>query len=90
MGAAVCTSAERADSTGNARRVRLRQCKYLNNIVEQDHRSVKKRTWLAKGYGSFESASRSLQSIQTVNIIRKGTSKVGGQGQRYGASAVHG
>ena len=31
------------------RRVRLRQCKYLNNIVEQDHWSVKKRTWLAKG-----------------------------------------
>ena len=35
------------------RRVRLRQCKYLNNIVEQDHRMVKKRVWLAKGYGSF-------------------------------------
>jgi hypothetical protein len=34
-------------------RVRLRQCKYLDNIVEQDHRTVKKRTWLAKGYGSF-------------------------------------
>ena len=26
------------------RRVRLRQCKYLNNIIEQDHRTVKKRT----------------------------------------------
>jgi transposase, IS6 family len=33
-----------------ARRVALRQCKYLNNIIEQDHRTVKKRTWLAKGY----------------------------------------
>jgi transposase-like protein len=30
--------------------VRLRQCKYLNHIVEQDHRSVKERTWLSKGY----------------------------------------
>ena len=38
------------------RRVRLRQCKYLNNVVEQDHRTVKKRTWLAKGYGSFSTA----------------------------------
>jgi transposase-like protein len=38
------------------RRVRLRQCKYLNNIIEQDHRTVKKRTWLAKGYGSFITA----------------------------------
>ena len=54
------------------RRVRLRQCKYLNNIVEQDHRAVKKRTWLAKGYGSFQSAWRTLEGIETVNMIRKG------------------
>jgi transposase, IS6 family len=54
------------------RRVRLRQCKYLNNVVEQDHRTVKKRTWLAKGYGSFPTAWRTLQEIETVNMIRKG------------------
>jgi transposase, IS6 family len=53
-------------------RVRLRQCKYLNNVVEQDHRTVKKRTWLAKGYGSFVSAWRTLQGIEAVNMIRKG------------------
>lgn len=41
-------------------RVRLRQCKYLNNVVEQNHRAVKKRVWLAKGYGSFQSAWRTL------------------------------
>ncbi len=34
------------------RRCRLRQCKYLNNIVEQDHRVPKKRVWLARGYQS--------------------------------------
>jgi len=54
------------------RRVRLRQCKYLNNIVEQDHRTVKKRVWLAKGYGSFESAWRTLQGIETMHMINKG------------------
>jgi len=54
------------------RRVRLRQCKYLNNVVEQDHRTVKKRVWLAKGYGSFSSAWRTLQGIEAVNMIRKG------------------
>ena len=54
------------------RRVTLRQCKYLNNVIEQDHRSVKKRVWLAKGYGSFPSAWRTLQGIETVNMIRKG------------------
>src|SRR5687767_6902566 len=54
------------------RRVRLRQCKYLNNIVEQDHRTVKKRVWLAKGYGSFRTAWRTLQGIEAVHLIRKG------------------
>jgi transposase, IS6 family len=54
------------------RRVRLRQCRYLNNVVEQDHRFVKKRAWLAKGYGSFQSAWRTLQGIETMNMIRKG------------------
>ena len=54
------------------RRVALRQCKYLNNVIEQDHRTVKKRVWLAKGDGSFQSAWRTLQGIETVNMIRKG------------------
>jgi IS6 family transposase len=53
-------------------RVRLRQCKYLNNVIEQDHRLVKKRTWLAKGYNTFRSAWRTLEGIETVNMIRKG------------------
>ena len=54
------------------RRVQLRQCKYLNNIIEQDHRAVKKRVWLAKGYGSFQSAWRTLQGIETMHMINKG------------------
>ena len=57
------------------RRVVLRQCKYLNNVIEQDHRSVKKRVWLAKGYGAFQSAWRTLQGIEAVNMIRKGRVK---------------
>jgi IS6 family transposase len=57
------------------RRVRLRQCKYLNNVVEQDHRTVKKRTRLAKGYGSFSSAWRTLQGIEAMNMIRKGRAR---------------
>ena len=44
----------------------------LNNVVEQDHRTVKKRTWLAKGYGSFATAWRTLQGIEAMNMIRKG------------------
>jgi transposase-like protein len=48
-----------------------RQCKYLNNVIEQDHRMAKRRVWLAKGYGFFRSAWRTLQNIETMNMIRK-------------------
>ena len=49
------------------RRVRLRQCKYLNNVAEQDHRTVKKWTWLAKGRGSLATVWRALQGIEAVS-----------------------
>jgi transposase-like protein len=52
--------------------VRLRQCKYLNNVIEQDHRVSKKRVWRAKGYKAFASARRTLESIETMPMIRKG------------------
>jgi transposase-like protein len=48
------------------RRVSLRQCKYLNNVVEQDHRTVKRRMWPVKGYGSFFTAWRTLQGIAVL------------------------
>src|SRR3954462_3329648 len=57
------------------RRVRLRQCKYLNNVIEQDHRAVKKRVWLAEGYGSFIKGGRTLQGIEAVHMIRKGRAR---------------
>ena len=57
------------------RRCRLRPCKYLNNIVEQDHRSVKRRTWLAKGYGSVPTAWRTLRGIEAMDMIRKGRAR---------------
>ena len=46
-----------------------------DNVVEQDHRTVKKRVWLAKGYGSFATAWRTLQGIEAVNMIRKGRAR---------------
>jgi IS6 family transposase len=52
-------------------RCQLRQCKFLNNVIEQDHRFVKQRVWLAKGYGSFPSAWRTLQGIEAVQMIRE-------------------
>jgi hypothetical protein len=47
----------------------------LNTVVEQDHRTVKKRVWLAKGYGSFATAWRTLQGIEAINMIRKGRAR---------------
>src|SRR6201999_2580959 len=61
---------------GSIRRgCRLRQCKHLNNIVEQDHRNVKRRTWLAKGYGSFVTAWRTLRGIEAMDMVRKGRAR---------------
>src|SRR5262249_49684976 len=57
------------------RRCRLRQCKYLNNVMEPDHRVAKKRVWLAKGYQSFSTAWRTLQGIEAVHMIRKGRAR---------------
>ena len=54
----------------NSRGIKVRN--YLNNVVEQDHRTVKKRVRLAKGYGSFQSAWRTLQGIETMHMINKG------------------
>jgi transposase-like protein len=71
------------------RRVRLRQCKYLSNVIEQDHRKVKKRTWLAKGYGSFKSAWRTLEGIETMSMIRKGPSPTGDKGRCCRGSKIH-
>jgi transposase, IS6 family len=65
-------------------KVRLRQCKYLNNIVEQDHRTVKKRLWLAKGYGSFQSAWRTLQGIEAMHMINKGRVRWLAKGDAFG------
>ena len=36
---------------------------------------MKKRVWLAKGYGSFATAWRTLQGIEAVNMIRKGRAR---------------
>jgi transposase, IS6 family len=46
--------------------------RYLNNIVEQDHRAIKRRVRAMQGFRSFHSAWRTIQGIETVNMIRKG------------------
>ncbi len=52
-------------------KIETRQCKYLNNIVEQNHRFVKKRITRGLGFKEFESARRTLSGIEIVHMIRK-------------------
>ena len=52
-----------------------RQVKYLNNIVEQDHRFIKRRVKPGLGFGSFNTARRTLQGYEAMNMMRKGQIK---------------
>ena len=50
----------------------LRQVKYLNNLVEQDHRLIKRLIRLGTGFFSFKTAWRTFQGFEVMNMIRKG------------------
>jgi IS6 family transposase len=50
----------------------LRQVKYLNNLIEQDHRFIKRLTKPGMGFFSFETAWRTVQGFESMNILRKG------------------
>jgi putative transposase len=54
------------------RQITIRQIKYLNNIIEQDHRFIKKRTKPMLGFKSFRSAKITLAGIESVRMIQKG------------------
>ncbi len=52
--------------------IELRQVKYLNNIIEQDHRAIKRLTGPMLGFKSFWSAAITLAGIEIMHMIRKG------------------
>ena len=52
--------------------VKLRQIKYLNNIVEQDHRGIKRLVKPGMGFGSFNTARRTIRGYEIMNMVRKG------------------
>lgn len=53
-------------------KIEIRQNKYLNNIIEQDHRFIKKRTKPMLGFKSFRSAKITIAGIESIRIIQKG------------------
>jgi transposase, IS6 family len=54
------------------RRCRCRTCPYLNNILEQDHRAVKRRVDAKQGFRSFAAAWRTIRGYEVIQMIRKG------------------
>jgi transposase-like protein len=54
---------------------KLRRMKYLNNVIEQDHRFIKKKVRAAQCFKSFHTAERTLEGIEAVNMMRKGQVK---------------
>jgi len=52
--------------------IAIRQCKYLNNIVEQDHRAVKRKVRPLLGFKSFWAALCTIAGIEVMHAIHKG------------------
>ncbi|MBW4528184.1 MAG: DDE-type integrase/transposase/recombinase [Phormidium tanganyikae FI6-MK23] len=53
----------------------LRQSKYMNNVIEQDQRNIKRLTRPMMGFDSFNTARRTLSGIEAMSMIRKGQVK---------------
>ena len=56
-------------------RTQHRMTKYLNNIIEQDHRFIKKKINPMLGFGSIETAEKTLSGIEAMHMVHKGQVK---------------
>jgi transposase-like protein len=50
----------------------MRQVRYLNNVVEQDHRAVERIVRLILGFESVEAAQCTLTGVELMRMLRKG------------------
>ncbi len=66
------------------RNMRVRTNKYLNNIVEQDHRDIKARSRPRKGFKSFLTAAAMLAGFELAHRIRKPQFNFRRRGRRFG------
>jgi transposase-like protein len=58
--------------------IKIRQSKYLNNLVEQDHRAIKRRTRAMLGFKKFRCARILLGGIEVMHMIAKGQMEAAG------------
>jgi len=54
---------------------KLRRVKYLNNIIEQDHRFIKKMLRASQCFKKFHTAERTIEGTKSINMMRKGQVK---------------
>ena len=54
---------------------KLRRTKYLNNVIEQDHRAVRRRWRACQCFRSFHTAERTLEGVEAMHMMRKGQVK---------------
>jgi len=59
--------------------IEIRQIKYLNNVVEQDHRAIKRLVRPMLGFKSFWSAAVTIAGIEIMHLIRKGQLRKAGK-----------
>ena len=64
--------------SGDGSLIRIMQSKYLNNMVEQDHRFIKRITRPTLGFKAFHSAAATLAGVETAHMIRKAQIEVSG------------
>ena len=69
------TAAIKQYNEDNNKRIKIRQCKYLNNIIEQDHRRVKRIAHPMMGFKNFHAAQNTLMGIEVMAMIKKGQMK---------------
>jgi transposase-like protein len=53
------------------RRVQVRSCQYLNNVIEQDHRRTKQRIRLMLGFKRFKTAAVTIKGIELAEKLKK-------------------
>ena len=66
----------------------LRQCKYLNNVIEQDHRFIKRRTRPMLGFKRFTTAWRTVRGIEMMHALRKGQARWMAKGDVVGQTRL--
>jgi transposase-like protein len=69
-----------AFSTSQAERIvpkdcNMRRVKYLNNVIEQDHRFIKKKVRASQCFKRFHTVEQTLEGIESINMMRKGQVK---------------